>query len=216
MYRYDAIDQAVVDQRVAEFRDQTRRFLAGAAERGRVPPAAAAQRPLHPAPRADAAHRDSLWPAEHDAAAQARGHRAHATTAASAISPRARTCSSTGRSSRTCRTSWPSSPRVQMHAIQTSGNCVRNVTADHLAGVAPTRSTIRARTARSSASGRRCIRNSPTCRASSRSRSPARRRIAPPPKCTTSGCTCSAMRAARSASRCWSAAASAARRSSAR
>ncbi len=26
---------------------------------------------------------------------------------------------------------------VQMHAIQTSGNCVRNVTADHLAGVAP-------------------------------------------------------------------------------
>ncbi|MEJ1960664.1 MAG: hypothetical protein WDO56_03605 [Gammaproteobacteria bacterium] len=29
MYRYDDIDQAVVDQRVAEFRDQTRRFLAG-------------------------------------------------------------------------------------------------------------------------------------------------------------------------------------------
>ncbi len=26
---------------------------------------------------------------------------------------------------------------VQMHAIQTSGNCVRNVTADHLAGIAP-------------------------------------------------------------------------------
>src|SRR5713101_1452537 len=25
---------------------------------------------------------------------------------------------------------------VQMHAIQTSGNCVRNVTADHLAGIA--------------------------------------------------------------------------------
>src|SRR5262245_54727519 len=29
MYRYDDIDQAVVDQRVAEFPDQTRRFLAG-------------------------------------------------------------------------------------------------------------------------------------------------------------------------------------------
>jgi sulfite reductase (NADPH) hemoprotein beta-component len=27
--------------------------------------------------------------------------------------------------------------RVQMHAIQTSGNCVRNVTADHMAGIAP-------------------------------------------------------------------------------
>src|SRR5580765_6759778 len=29
MYRYDVIDQALVDQRVAQFRDQTRRFLAG-------------------------------------------------------------------------------------------------------------------------------------------------------------------------------------------
>ena len=26
---------------------------------------------------------------------------------------------------------------VQMHAIQTSGNCVRNITADHFAGIAP-------------------------------------------------------------------------------
>ena len=29
MYQYDQLDQAFVDQRVAEFRDQTRRFLAG-------------------------------------------------------------------------------------------------------------------------------------------------------------------------------------------
>src|SRR5689334_251411 len=29
MYRYDQLDQAFVDQRVAEFRDQTRRCLAG-------------------------------------------------------------------------------------------------------------------------------------------------------------------------------------------
>ena len=29
MYRYDAFDQALVDERVAQFRDQTRRFLAG-------------------------------------------------------------------------------------------------------------------------------------------------------------------------------------------
>ena len=28
------------------------------------------------------------------------------------------------------------SPRVQMHAIQTSGNCIRNITADHMAGIA--------------------------------------------------------------------------------
>ena len=29
MYRYDEIDQRLVDERVAQFRDQTRRFLAG-------------------------------------------------------------------------------------------------------------------------------------------------------------------------------------------
>src|ERR1700722_12067196 len=29
MYRYDGLDQAFVNKRVAEFRDQTRRFLAG-------------------------------------------------------------------------------------------------------------------------------------------------------------------------------------------
>ena len=29
MYRYDPIDQRIVDERVAQYRDQTRRFLAG-------------------------------------------------------------------------------------------------------------------------------------------------------------------------------------------
>ena len=29
MYRYDVIDKALVNERVAQFRDQTRRFLAG-------------------------------------------------------------------------------------------------------------------------------------------------------------------------------------------
>ena len=29
MYVYDEIDQRLVDERVAQFRDQTRRFLAG-------------------------------------------------------------------------------------------------------------------------------------------------------------------------------------------
>jgi hypothetical protein len=33
---------------------------------------------------------------------------------------------------------------VQMHAIQTSGNCIRNTTTDQFAGVARTRSSIRA------------------------------------------------------------------------
>ena len=29
MYQYDKYDQTMIDQRVAQFRDQTRRFLAG-------------------------------------------------------------------------------------------------------------------------------------------------------------------------------------------
>src|SRR5207244_12807230 len=44
------------------------------AERGRFPRAAAAQRPVHPALRADAAHRDPLRPALDAPAAQARRH----------------------------------------------------------------------------------------------------------------------------------------------
>ncbi len=35
------------------------------------------------------------------------------------------------------RTSSPILAQVEMHAIQTSGNCIRNITTDHFAGVAP-------------------------------------------------------------------------------
>ena len=106
------------------------------ADRGPVQAAAADERPLSAAARLHAAHRHPLRHAVVAADAQARRDRAHATTAATAISPRARTCSSTGRRWRTFRTSWTSSPSVEMHAIQTSGNCIRNVTADHFAGAA--------------------------------------------------------------------------------
>ncbi len=58
---------------------------------------------------------------------------------------------------------------VEMHALQTSGNCIRNVTADHFAGAAATRSPIHALTRKSCASGLPCIRNSRSCRASSKS-----------------------------------------------
>ena len=63
---------------------------------------------------------------------------------------------------------------VEMHAIQTSGNCIRNVTTDHWAVQPPTKYPIRGPWANCSGNGRRCIRNSPTCRASSRSPSPVR------------------------------------------
>ena len=78
---------------------------------------------------------------------------------------------------------------VEMHAIQTSGNCIRNVTADQFAGVAAeTRSKIRGSTPRSCASGPRCIRNSPSCRASSRSPITGAEPTAPRSRCTTSAC----------------------------
>ena len=57
-------------------------------------------------------------------------------TAATAISPRGRTSSSTGSSSRTRPTSSSALADVEMHAIQTSGNCIRNVTTDQWAGAA--------------------------------------------------------------------------------
>ena len=45
--------------------------------------------------------------------------------------------------------------RVEMHAIQTSGNCIRNITTDHFAGVARRRDRRSAPvSARSCASGR--------------------------------------------------------------
>jgi sulfite reductase (NADPH) hemoprotein beta-component len=58
---------------------------------------------------------------------------------------------------------------VDMHGIQTSGNCIRNITSDALAGVAADEYIDPRPTAKSCASGRRCTPSSPSCRASSRS-----------------------------------------------
>ena len=101
MYRYDDIDQRLVDQRVAQFRDQTRRFLAGELSEDEFRPLRLRnglyiQR-----------HAPMLRIADSVRAAVARSSCASwrtsraSTTAATATSPRARTCSSTGRSSRT-------------------------------------------------------------------------------------------------------------------
>jgi sulfite reductase (NADPH) hemoprotein beta-component len=75
---------------------------------------------------------------------------------------------------------------VELHGIQTSGNCIRNVTG-----------------ARSSANGRRSIPSSRSCRASSRS--PSRRQRPTAPRCasTTSASISAATTPAKSASRCW-------------
>jgi sulfite reductase (NADPH) hemoprotein beta-component len=135
MYLYDEIDQRLVDERVAQFRDQTRRFLAGRLSeddfrqlrlrnglyvqryapmlRIAIPYGLLTTRQLRKL--ADVARRYD------------RGY-GHFSTR------------------QNLQLNWPrledvpeilaELATVQMHAIQTSGNCVRNITTDQFAGVA--------------------------------------------------------------------------------
>lgn len=135
MYRYDEIDQRLVEERVAQFRDQTRRFLAGRLSeddfrplrlrnglyiqryapmlRVAIPYGLLSSRQLR-----KLAHIARTWD---------RGY-AHFSTR------------------QNLQFNWPrledvpeilaELATVQMHAIQTSGNAVRNITTDHFAGVA--------------------------------------------------------------------------------
>jgi len=136
MYRYDSTDQALVDQRVAQFRDQTRRFLAGELSEDEF-------RPLR--------LRNGLY-------IQRFAPMLRIAIPYGLLSTRQlrMLASITRRYDRSyghfttrqnLQLNWPKLAEVpdiladlasvQMHAIQTSGNCVRNVTSDHLAGVAP-------------------------------------------------------------------------------
>jgi sulfite reductase (NADPH) hemoprotein beta-component len=135
-YRYDQYDAAFVSERVAEFREQVRRRLSGALTeeefrpfrlmnglylqlhaymlRVAIPYGTLTARQMHRL--ADIADK---WD---------RGY-GHFTTR------------------QNLQYNWPklvdtpdileALAQVEMHAIQTSGNCIRNVTADHFAGVAP-------------------------------------------------------------------------------
>ena len=136
MYHYDELDQALVDQRVAEFRDQVRRHLAGELSEDEF-------RPLR--------LRNGLYIQRHAPMLRiaipygllsARQLRALA-----AIARRYDRGYGHFTTRQNLQLNWPALAEVpeifaelaavQMHAIQTSGNCVRNVTADHLAGIAP-------------------------------------------------------------------------------
>src|SRR5262249_4896489 len=135
MYRYDDIDQAVVDQRVAEFRDQTRRFLAGELTDDEF-------RALR--------LRNGLYIQRH--APMLRIAIPYGLMATRQLRKLAAITRKYDRgyghftTRQNLQLNWPELKNVpdilaelatvQMHAIQTSGNCVRNVTADHLAGVA--------------------------------------------------------------------------------
>ncbi len=136
MYQYDELDQAFVEERVAEFRDQTRRHLAGELSEDEF-------RPLR--------LRNGLYLQRH--APMLRIAIPYGLLAARQLT---RLAAITRRYDRgyghfttrqNLQLNWPrladvpdilaELAGVQMHAIQTSGNCVRNVTADHLAGINP-------------------------------------------------------------------------------
>jgi len=136
MYRYDELDQAFVDQRVAEFRDQTHRHLAGELTEEQF-------RPLR--------LRNGLYIQRH--APMLRIAIPYGLLSA----PQLRKLADVARrydrgyghftTRQNLQLNWPALAdvpqilaelaTVQMHAMQTSGNCVRNVTADHLAGITP-------------------------------------------------------------------------------
>jgi sulfite reductase (NADPH) hemoprotein beta-component len=136
MYQYDQIDQRLVDQRVAQFRDQTRRFLAGELSEDDF-------RALR--------LRNGLYIQRH--APMLRVSIPYGLLSSEQVRMLARIAREFDQgyghftTRQNIQYNWPKLETVpdilallasvQMHAIQTSGNCIRNVTADHLAGVAP-------------------------------------------------------------------------------
>jgi sulfite reductase (NADPH) hemoprotein beta-component len=135
VYRYDEIDQRLVEERVAQFRDQTRRHLAGKLSEDDF-------RPLR--------LRNGLYIQRYAPMLRV------AIPYGLLSSRQLRTLACIARrwdrgyghfsTRQNLQFNWPKLEdvpdilaelaRVQMHAIQTSGNSVRNITTDHFAGVA--------------------------------------------------------------------------------
>ncbi len=134
MYQYNAIDQKLVDERVAQFRRQTERFLQGELSEDQF-------RPLR--------LRNGLYIQTHAPMLRVAGpYGLLNSKQIRKLAHIARTydkgyCHFTTRQN--IQFNWPKLEQVpdilaelasvQMHAIQTSGNCMRNTTTDHLAGV---------------------------------------------------------------------------------
>ena len=136
MYRYDAIDHTLVTERVAQFRDQMRRHLAGELSEDDF-------RPLR--------LQNGLYVQRHSPMLRV------AIPYGLLSSPQLRKLARIARTydrgyghfttRQNLQFNWPQLPQVPeilaelaevgMHAIQTSGNCIRNITTDHFAGVAP-------------------------------------------------------------------------------
>ena len=135
MYRYDNYDQKIVDERVAQFRDQTERYLAGKIADEEFLPLRL-QNGLYVqrlAPMLRIAvpygmlYSKQVRKLAHIARVYDKGY-VHFTTR------------------QNIQLNWPALEEVpdilaelasvEMHAIQTSGNCIRNTTTDQFAGVA--------------------------------------------------------------------------------
>jgi sulfite reductase (NADPH) hemoprotein beta-component len=135
MYQYDSIDQSIVDERVTQFREQTARYLRGELDDAQFLPLRL-QNGLYVqrlAPMLRIAVPYGLISSEQFRAMALITRRydkgyAHISTR------------------QNIQINWPQLAdvpdiladlaKVQMHAIQTSGNCIRNTTTDQFAGVA--------------------------------------------------------------------------------
>src|SRR5258705_6713906 len=136
MYRYDAIDHALVAERVAQYRDQLARHLAGELTEDEF-------RPLR--------LRNGLYIQRH--APMLRVAIPYGLLSSRQLRKLAHIARTYDRgyghfsTRQNLQYNWPrledvpdilaELASVEMHAIQTSGNCVRNITTDHFAGVAP-------------------------------------------------------------------------------
>ena len=137
MYRYDEFDHAFVAERVAQFRDQVRAPPGRRADRGRVPAAAADERPLSAAPRLHAADRHPLWRAVD--AAQMRQLAWIAERWDQRLRPFHHAPEhpvQLAEARRHAPTSWRRWPRSRCTPSRPRGNCIRNVTTDQWAGAA--------------------------------------------------------------------------------
>ena len=135
MYLYDAIDQSLVDQRVEQFRDQVRRRMAGELNEDEFKPLRLMNGlylqlhayMLRVAIPYGTLSSEQMRKLAHVARRYDKGY-GHFTTR------------------QNLQYNWPTLEEtpdilaelatVQMHALQTSGNCIRNVTADQYAGAA--------------------------------------------------------------------------------
>src|SRR5687767_1328232 len=136
MYRYDALDHQIVSERVEQFRDQTRRYLAGELTEDEFRPLRL-QNGLYVqrhAPMLRVAIPYGLLSVRqlrklaHIARKYDRGY-GHSSTRQNR--------KYNGPKLEHVPEILAELATVEMHAIQTSGNCVRNITTDHFAGVAP-------------------------------------------------------------------------------